>query len=73
MVRPRENKLNASARAFRVLMEQAACETYEDAAELLGVPVRTIRGWANDRPVPEPIKRLLRIFAIYRIDLKRIK
>jgi hypothetical protein len=33
------------------------------AAERLGLSIRTSNGYANDRPIPEPVARHLRLIA----------
>jgi hypothetical protein len=73
MARPRERRLRASEREFRALMLSVGCEDFACVADLLGVPERTVKGYASEgRPVPEPVKRLLRAFAVYGIDVRRI-
>jgi hypothetical protein len=72
MARPRVSELNDESREFLKLMAKAKCESYEDVAEMIGVTVRTARGYGENRPVPEPVKRLLRAIPKYGISVKSI-
>ena len=40
-------------------------DTQAEQAVVLGVGDRTVNGWANGRPVPEPARRLLLLLAAH--------
>jgi len=42
--------------------------TQGQAAEFLGVSIRTTHGWANNKPIPEAVAKLLRL--MLRLNLK---
>jgi hypothetical protein len=66
---PRIYALNASAREFRALMESTGLTTESAVSEFIGIKERSIRGYRNGDPIPEPVIRLMRAYARYpRID-----
>lgn len=51
-----------SAAEYRATLDRLGL-TQAGAARAIGVDARTSRRWAlNERPIPEPVSRLLRLF-----------
>ena len=49
-----------TADQFRTALDRLLL-TQQGAAELLGLSIRSVHGYANGAPVPEPVARLLRL------------
>jgi transcriptional regulator with XRE-family HTH domain len=46
---------------YRAALQQLGLSQRE-AAQILGISLNSSNGYANGRPIPEPVARLLRIF-----------
>ena len=49
-----------TAKQFRTALDRLGL-TQEGAAEVLGLGLRSVHGYAHGRPIPEPVARLLRL------------
>ena len=49
-----------TASQFRAALGRLSL-TQQGAAKLLGLSIRSVHGYANGAPVPEPVARLLRL------------
>jgi transcriptional regulator with XRE-family HTH domain len=52
---------------FRAALDRLSL-TQAGAAEFLGISIRSAHGYANGKPVPEPVAKLLRL--MISLDLK---
>jgi hypothetical protein len=69
MAPPRQYRLTPEAKAFSDLCEKADLKTEAEIADMLGVSIRTARGYRGGDPIPEPVMRLMRAIVRYEIEL----
>ena len=56
-----------TALQFRAALDRLSL-TQQATAELLGLSLRSVHGYANGAPVPEPVARLLRLMIQRKIE-----
>ena len=44
-----------------------------EAAEWLGLSLRSIHGYANEKPIPEPVAKLLRLVVRLKLDPSEVR
>lgn len=47
--------------------------TQLEAAQMLGISLNSAHGYANNRPIPEPVAKLLRLVISKKIDPKDVR
>ena len=47
--------------------------TQLEAAEWLGVSLRSVNGYAADKPIPEPVAKLLRLVVRLKLDPSEVR
>jgi transcriptional regulator with XRE-family HTH domain len=52
---------------YRAALQQLGLSQRE-AAQMLGISLNSSNGYANGRPIPEPVARLLRLFVYLHVN-----